>query len=109
MYDGRTLVIKDYAIELEANQAIRAGSQVAINDNVMEANVFFDQGLIHIIFTARPEEYIQFRLFDLSGKQIYQTTIIDQDIKLEADLMPGIYAVKMTSTTIDHGSTLFVK
>ncbi len=107
--DGRTLVIKDYAIEMEANQAIRAGSQVAINDNVMEANVFFDQGLIHIIFTARPEEYIQFRLFDLSGKQIYQTTIIDQDIKLEADLMPGIYAVKMTSTTIDHGSTLFVK
>jgi len=107
--DGRTLVIKDYAIELEANQAIRAGSQVAINDNVMQANVFFDQNMIHIIFTARPEEYIQFRLFDLSGKQIYQTSIIDQDIKINAELMPGIYVVKMTSSIMDHGSTFFVK
>lgn len=107
--DGRTLIIKDYAIELEANQAIRAGSQLAINDNVMEANVFFDQNMIHVIFTARPEEYVQFRLFDLSGKQLFQTQIIDQDIKLEVDLMPGIYAVKMTSSTVDHGSTLFIK
>ena len=107
--EGRTLIIKDYAIELEANQAIRAGSQVAINDNVMEANVFFDVNVIHIIFTARPEEYIQFRLFNLAGKEIFNTMIIDQDVTLEANLNPGIYAVKMTSSTMDHGSTLFIK
>ncbi len=106
--DGRTLVIKDYAIEMEANQAIKAGSTTAIDDNIMRANVYYAENDVHVALSTPPLQIIYCSIFDLNGKEIFKTRIMEQYTALNLDLEAGVYAMKLFASKIDFGGTFMV-
>lgn len=106
--DGRTLVIKDYAIELEANQAIKAGSKTAIDDNIMRANVYYAENDVHVALSTPPLQIIYCSIFDINGKELFRTRIMEQHTALELDLEAGVYALKLFASKIDFGGTFMV-
>ncbi|MBP9705547.1 MAG: T9SS type A sorting domain-containing protein [Chitinophagales bacterium] len=101
--EGRTLVIKDYAYELQADYPIVAGSTehyVGVN-NLSNLNKAVIYSFGNTIYYHLPSEEIgsEITLFDFAGKIIYSGIINETYSSISPNCLPGIYIVRITTST----------
>ncbi len=99
--EGRTLVIKDYAYESEADYPIVAGDTthfVAISeiDNSLNANVYSFNKSIFINLNEFMNG-IEMHIYDLNGKIIYSDKLLNSSTQIELKEERGVYFVELVS------------
>jgi hypothetical protein len=95
---GRTLIIKDYAYELQPNVPVLAGDTthyVSINTKTQNTpRIYSYRNKIRIDLTNRSDPASIF-VYDLMGKLIFQSDILNINSEFSLEIPMGIYNIKL--------------
>ncbi|MFN0274814.1 MAG: T9SS type A sorting domain-containing protein [Chitinophagales bacterium] len=110
---GRTLIIHDYAYELQPDQPILAGdtvSYVSINEqqNALEANVYSFNNAVYIHLHDYKKTLLH--ITDLMGKQIISEEFVNEYSTIDMrSFSTGIYLVTLTQNDKIFTKKLFIE
>lgn len=98
---GHTLIIHDYAYELQPNHPIAAGSLETYVDIEKNNPLYSIYSFGNTIYYHLPPEDIgsEISVFDLAGRIIYSGSITETYSSLSLNCLPGIYIVQITTIT----------
>lgn len=110
--EGRTLIIKDYAYEVEPEYPIVAGDTIEYVDIQSQENNFSPT-----VYSFGNTVYINFReiidykvsIYDLDGKEIFTEALHDMYYTKVLNVSKGIYIVNVQSNVSSFSKTVFVQ
>ncbi len=96
--DGRTLFLKDYAYETEANHSILAGSAESyqnINSISLAGDIYASGNIVFVNITNRPEIDFTLKVYDMSGRCVYSEVLQTAINTIPLSVSMGIYLIEI--------------
>lgn len=112
--EGRTLVIKDYAYELQPDNPIFAGDTVHYNiaQGHLGANGIYMYSFNNTIYINTTETFgteLSITVFDITGREIKKAESNLQHTEILLDVTDGIYVVEITAEGNKFVKKVFLK
>ncbi len=110
--EGRVLIVKDYACELQPDTPINAGDTFSyINaeefDNTL-VNVYSFNTDVNLYFYNKIEEEVKLSVYDISGKLIFTQRIIEQYTQIQTEVSAGLYLIKLEMNNVVFSKKLYI-
>lgn len=106
--EGKELVVKDFAYESKCDVGIAAGDMigdttiVGINEtNTFQATVYSFNNTIYINLNDLINK-VEVHIYDLTGKEVYSATLINQFTEIKLSESKGMYVVELISEEKQH-------
>ena len=111
---GSTLIVKDYAYELQPNHPILAGDTVSYvpvqeHENSATISVYSFDNKVIINTSENVGNEIRITVFDSTGKKIRKVKSNQQHTEITLNVPQGIYAVEVTSEGNTFVKKVFLK
>jgi hypothetical protein len=109
--EGRTLIIKDYAYEVEPEYPILAGDTIHYVDIEQPENnlIFSIYGFGNNIYVhCSDPQNAEIRIYDISGKLIYSDNLIYQFTEIKLREANGIYLVELLTDNKSYTKKVFM-